>query len=331
MNSKAQTSPVFKYIFAAVAGVIVLIFFITFGAQYIGLQETKSSSEIATSLNHVLDALLTVEGTNAPIDTPFERDLYITCNRISFKGGYPTDLEKIVFAPTILEETSKLHVWTIGWRFPFKVTNLFYISSPNTYFYLVHDSSTKQQVEKLTSSSFTNYIPTLYKRQAIGINQLDTSLLTQIKNQAKNARIKFAFFTTPSNAQQIKRELPNSEIVYLNVNSEWEGEVTFYDTGDKVMLLGLPFVYGAIFSDSAYNFNCSISKALDHLKFMVGLYTEKAKYIRIKERGNCNYQLIIENLVEFSSRNTATSLIEQRAKLEDVNDLLIKNGCISIF
>lgn len=329
MKRKGQLSPAFKYIFAAIAGFILLIFFIVIAGQYLDFFETKSSTEIAISLNHVLDALLIIEGANKPIEPPFNDNIFITCNSLKFEKGFSARFEKIIFSPSILE-SNQLNTWTIGWYFPFRVANFFYIANPDTQFFLVYDSRTKSQIERLTSSSFPNYMPPLYRRQAIHINSIDNTFMNQVKSQAKGGRVKFAFFTAPTNENQILSKIPNSEIVYLDVDEDFYGEVTFQEDRKKAMILGLPFVYGAIFSDSSFNYECSVNKALDNLNFLANLYADKALQIRSKQRA-CNFLPLKDSLIALAELKDQDLLIAKKANVQDLNRLIVEEGCNAVF
>jgi len=138
----------FNWIFVIVAGAIILAFFINFGMKYMELQNKKLGVQAARGIENELDNLKTVQlYTELPLG--LNTKIEFSCNNFKVNDYASRGLsDKIIASDRIIEGKSLL-LWTQEIYAPFKIGNIFYISSSERKHYLIYDSSSFEFVKGL--------------------------------------------------------------------------------------------------------------------------------------------------------------------------------------
>ena len=170
------------------------------------------------------------------------------------------------------------NVWTKTWIYPFPITNFYYITDKNYYFFYP-DYNLIQNIPKIFN---IKTYPDKVEEDAILI-----------------------FFEQPTQQELIQYK--NHKIKIINNN-----KVTFYPSktatyyGDEMFL-------GAIFTDDITKFNCLKNKALNKLKIIASVYQKKAETLA---RINCQdkYQMMINLLESFKTNPINSEAIQNLDK-----------------
>lgn len=110
------------WVLAVVAGAIVFIFLITFAFKSYSLTSSMSESRYINYLDIQLDALSLSQNLYKTID--LDQETIFTCDQITV-NKFSKTTQKIIFSNA---KKGKSHVFTKSWEFPYKITNIFYIT-----------------------------------------------------------------------------------------------------------------------------------------------------------------------------------------------------------
>src|SRR3989344_5590277 len=121
-----------SWLFAVIAGIVILLFFVYFSIQHTDLFGKLTAQRAAEELDITFTG---IKSTLSLTTLEFGKkiDLKFTCNNeigekvyINNKGG-KTLKGNIVFAPD--GNSDSFNVWTLDWNAPFKITNFIFLNS----------------------------------------------------------------------------------------------------------------------------------------------------------------------------------------------------------
>lgn len=257
---KRGLSQVFKYILVALAGAVILIFFINFAYQQISLKEDLNSAVFSRLLNSNFDSFSISSNADKTIDLGREVELHFneisnsfSCGKVGVDNVQPISNNNIIFAPRDVN-TDKLNLWTARWSMPFAVVNFFYVLGDDTRLNIVGTNPFAKElrgdlnnVEFIPKRFFTNAdnVKTIYVQQAsrnVGVNEV----------------LIYGF-------QDCEEEKDNHLC---------RGRAKF-SNGDKIFL-GKEMMYAAMFSNSLEDYQCGVNRGFVKLTKIVELYQSKA-------------------------------------------------------
>lgn len=144
MNSKqGQLEISFNWIYIMIAGVVILLFF----TGIIVRQKVASEQQLSTDVVRIMESIFTAAGvsekTKNSIDTSGITDYTLTFTCENGVGEYGVkDGSRVqnaiepVFAPLELH-SSRLNLWSLPYKLPFKVIDFLFITSENTKYFLL--------------------------------------------------------------------------------------------------------------------------------------------------------------------------------------------------
>ncbi len=331
MDKKGQGEQ-FNWILVIVAGAIILSFFIMFVFKYIELQGKRQDVETLRFFGQgVLSAAskLQVGSGGAAIDSEGDEGL---------RFGYPVNLgykcdedgalvlinqgesawykldDEIVYIDKeeSLKSLDGLDLWILPWNYPFHVTNFIYLANSNTKFYLVYDQSTSDFVNDEVELS------SVFNAEKIQKNQLKPG-----------SNMKIVYFTSQnppaSEINSMKKNLKDLDFIYIKGD-----EASFFNLEEKewsepVKFYGKEQLYGAILSNNEKNFECNTNRALERVRIISKLYSERARFLgQIDKRAGCQYSSMANALSRYAEGN-----FELEKAIEEQN--LAGAGCIWVF
>ncbi len=335
MFKHGVASSVFKYIFALVAGFLILLFFVRFAWNMTNTEDEFRNAEVGFIIDDSLTALSVSEDQKEPIpEEPWPSDIELnigkglTCGKLSSSSySYPSN--KIIFSPSKLKGT-QIQAWTQTWYYPFKIDNFFFLSNKNSKYYLVSESNTGEVSEFIRSidsstlpTDTTEHIPTSFGVESITKNQVEG----MINFAARYDFVKFIFFNTHSNIPQ------GANVRYAEINyadCEWDksdedcrGSVIFQGS-KKSFFIGKPMFYGAIFADDFEGYTCQLSEIYKSVEIISGFYSEKANLLYIKNQGCDTYNAVQANLDALKALAKAKSM--DYDKFHSIKNSLVKNN-----
>ncbi len=320
-------SPIFKYIFAVIAGGIFLIFFVNLAGNIINTGNIETSAESVQRLINTLNAYSTAENANEPLELPFETTFLFDCNRIQIDVSKDNtkapsqDSKHVIFAPFKLKG-KVINMWTKQYSINdfMPITNFFYFTNSDYRYILVYDSQSKTFVEDLynsipkTSLNKKVFDVLVFHRDSLNINEIR-------KASSTFEEVKFIYFTSP-----LDTNLPNQKVI--KIEPKEQGQIIFED-GTASQFLGKEMILGAIFSDDAFQYECSLELLKDKIKGMSKLYLNKITLSKQKNQA-CDYTPISNTLQAIQTADLA-QLKEKVELLEQQNDRLLEDeNCIAI-
>ncbi|MDD5650891.1 MAG: hypothetical protein PHF86_10830 [Candidatus Nanoarchaeia archaeon] len=292
---KAQMQ--FNWAFVIIAGAVILGFFVTFTVKYIDTQNMKESAIIS---NDIYNMLYNLQGssfkTDLEVPLGITANLDFTCDRMVINNFASESLKKqFIFSPKTMK-TNTLNLWVQQWKYPFKISNLFYISPKEKKYYILYDEKSAPFVLSLD-------IP----------KRFNVEKITTMPNfEDKNVRL-ISFTSKPGD---------------INIEPNENGKVTI--NNKEYPLFGMPLVYGALFSE---NYPCLIDKLLKRLSEIIDIYRTKADYLYTLTP-NCDYSQIKLTLSTLKSKVDSKNYNEIKnyiTILNEQNTNLLGNNCQPLY
>ena len=275
VNKRGVVEVQFHWIFILIVGAFILTFFIGIALWYKEKADVRLQADVLSKLGNILKKSSQISAASKAHQLP-DLDLTFRCDpeacndygctsslEIGKSGlNFPIDTE-VIFAPRKIK-ANNLITWTQSWNAPFKVTNMLYITTSQYQYIVVKPASpsstdiAQQLYDKLKESTYITV-------QLVENNALDQFI------EVPNVEYKYIVFNNPSlSSLQDKK--------YLLINGDLtSGTVTFKDSMLLLPYLGLPSLLGAVFSDDANFYRCTMNKAIAQFKLVSVIYLEKAK------------------------------------------------------
>ncbi len=310
LNKKGALDMSFGWIFAIIAGGIILSLAIYGVVKFTDIQKTQQSAETSKNIDSLLNPLESSfeTGQKVTITAPVETRIYVKCNTDGGLGSQRIQTAQKTFnqwsdnGPSILSKDKYIFVespaeaegFTIfsksfsfptdeSYEFPFKVADLIYLI-PNTKTYCFLDSP--QDIES-------------------EINDLN---IDNVKTENCNSGDIRVCFGSSGDC--------DIEVGYSQGIVEKQSKRVYFES-DALM-------YGAIFSDEA-NYECQLERLIGRAEDLSKIYQEKS---RIEREFGCDGDLesdliIFENLLEsFSSSRDIIGIGNQAKVLNKLNSRL---------
>lgn len=279
----------FKWIFALVAGFVIFLFLINFGYQHIYLSETKTSAVLLNQFENQLESLSIAESLSKEIDLGSVFEINFDCNSISDENG-KINTEKIIFSNKKIKAKTFL-LWTKLWKYPFGITNFFYLIDKNTNFYFFD-----------APYELTSQIPPIFP------------IYSFPDEVPKDAII--IFFNQPTTSQLQEYKDHKIKIIQNNKITFYPGKTTTY-YGDEMLI-------GAIFTDDYNKFECLRNKAIKKLEIISYVYQKKAETLSKYECSD-KYLMIINLINNFKTN------LQNPESIENADKEIERNGCTTLF
>ncbi|MBI4155464.1 hypothetical protein HY498_05265 [Candidatus Woesearchaeota archaeon] len=324
-SKKGDISQPFIFIFAIVAGALILTFLLWFARGHVRIESLKSSQEAAFYFDETLTLLSAGEDVYKSIDNPLKREYEISCGTLKVEEGKPAKLNSIVFSPKQLS-ANKLSIYSKSILFPFKIANIYIISDPSKRYLFVYDERTKDLVESFKKDIRVK-LPEVFNFQLISKQNLISTLNELTKQQIT----RFVLFTQLSqqDINKILQKFP-TDILLIDYQ-DGSGNLKFISktsTADS-NFFSLPLLYAAIFSEDQNTYECSKAQLLNRLKLLSKFYSQKASLLN-SAFTNCPYPQAsgVLNSIDIS---TLESLKSFRISLEEVNNILAGGNCAPVY
>jgi len=308
---KGQISSLFKYIFGFVAGALFLIFFVTFGYNYLGFAGSLGSTELVVFLDDSLSTLSVSSAVEDTLDVGQTLDFQIYEGMIS-SNSRSKSTNKIIYSAFALEG-KKIGVASRELSVPYSVGNLFYLDDGTTLYVVVYDSMTSELLDDLNLFSFMNLIE-------MDTNDFDINAVKAVESGFD--KVRFIFLTKNNYKTQIS-SIKNYDV--LEVSSPVEGYGTIsYEDGD-VIYLGNEMLLGGILCENAVAYEFNLDLVFEKMNVVTGVYYDKAKFLSTR-LPNCGYTPIKTALNNYKSYvgnvDSASSYASKVENLDDLNKVL---------
>lgn len=287
----------FKFILSIVIGALILIFFIYFAFQHIGVSEKVSAVELVNYLDLKLDILSTSISSYTQFNFPDKKNINFICNKILIdykKDTYSTSTDKIIAAPSQLKENN-IQIWTKSWSFPFKVTNFYYIANKKINFY-IEDLSLIEKIPKI-----------------FNVHKLDN-----LNNIPENSIVVFS--SSPQNLQELLKN--NIKVIHILNNNQ----IIFYPESKTASYLNEEMLFLAIFSQNYNYYECLKQKSIEKLTKISSIYRQESLLLKTKSKQECSF---IYDQLASTLNNLPIALNPD--KIKNLNEELEYNACPKIY
>ncbi len=313
MQKKGEFSELFKYIFVLIAGLALLSVFIYFGREITETGEALSSTETREILDHYLTTLSTVEYISTPAELDFDTTINFntpTCQQLTVEkkegSSTPAAYHHLIYAPKKLTG-NKLNIWSYGWRYPYRITNFFYINNNRVKTYIIGDQTLVTQLLK--------DIPT-----TMNIQQGTSTNINDYKEDAKNYDLVKIIVLGPGKAQRQENVLlitiqPEQCNEQPDGNHEYTCHGTVHFPEGNAPFNGLAMLYGTFFTTTLVDYQCVHQEATKELERISSIYATKQTLLRQQQPSCTQFNLNFQWPNPEQWHTQATSLATQNENL----------------
>jgi hypothetical protein len=310
----------FNWVFALIAGIVIILLFTTVIARHKDASEASTNAMILRNLDAIFSGSESSAGTASSINIP-ETKIEFGCNAYTI-GGLSKQLISInVFAPSVLEGDS-ITALTLGWDVPYRAANLIYLTNPRIRYVFVGNSD--------LAGSLFEMVP-----KEINKDKYESVAYVQDKDDEE---VRLIFFgqvaSVPQNIKSAKK------LTALQVD-ESALSLKFYSLeGNEFVLKGEsyylenPGLLGAVFADNKEVYNCTMESALKNLNIASKVYQKKAEALKSR-KPDCEYDTTSVTSIASASGTFTHSGIRQiydvAKQLETQNKELQRRSCPTIY
>lgn len=373
-NRKAEISITFNWIYVAIAGAVILLFFTGLIIKSKTTADQQLSYDVITLLDSIFTGAQSSENTKTPLDTSglvqetllFDCEDRVTSYRLQNTPAQAQAPLAPIFSPTSLQSPSLL-LWSLPYKFPFKVIDFLFVTSPNTKYFLL--ASTPQTTE------FANEFAKATQDKDPK-NQVNTQLVPDAQTYStiqpqNNYQVRFIDLegtTIPTQAPPAAiRQLADSRVsavafqgnvahFYQKKGSQWIASPGSHPEGMTIASITKQrdaAKYAAIFAGNELLYRCNMQKAFERLWYVSEVYgggvNGQGKLADIISYYTTNHPEsaclpLLQNLIAplHSLNNLATTctrsetcaisdLILRASDIENQNLLLSQNGCLTLY
>jgi hypothetical protein len=273
-SRRAQLDVQFNWIFILIAGAVILGLFFKVASTQRQLSEDKSAIRLMTDFDAITKAALQSRDTIQKVQLPsigLHFECPATCGCQMLFGRFPLAFgDSVIFAPPAVEGT-EARLWVLDWRVPFRVTNMLYITNPETHLYLVYDDSAASQdlLDRLRK-----LMPAEIDYDAISIDGLQN-----VRNE-NYARVHFVFLGMQQSLIPVAARYKGTAIRGVSVLAD--GRLVFSSMGTRGETTqeegyaGDEMLMGAIMAGDALTYHCNALTAFTRLAGVASVYQERA-------------------------------------------------------
>ncbi|MDP3917033.1 MAG: hypothetical protein Q8Q42_01980 [Nanoarchaeota archaeon] len=329
-RKKGDTSILFNWIFAIIAGAVILMFFVKFSFVSISGNKMLEGNRILVFLDDKLDAFGVGEGSDT-INLNDDFKIGFSCGVISSgetanNNFYERSTDKVLFSPQILKG-DEIKVWTKKWEFPYGIATFFYLGNPKNRILFVAESYNVDEV-----LSIADNIPPIFKVQVTDKQKFDPGLfLSQVKGYDKFTVV---YFGTPSfTVNQLKSLYGvNVEVIIIDLENN---TAKIYDSFGNVydeFYIGDEMMYGLIFSGSGYS--CIKERAIQRYQVIDSIYSDKVTRLMGKTKDQTCIDMLNEArkmLDNYRYINEKDDFYDMFDRIKKQNEDLEKKGCSGVY
>lgn len=316
----------FNWIFVLIAGGLILSFFFGVAMKQRSLSEERLSVTLSSDLENILTSAVVSEGTAQVLPVP-SKGLSFECSRgcdcrFSVGGASKSFSDLVIFGPSDMERDGL--VWSVDWSFPYRITNLLFIASPEIMYYFVGGDS--------------RVMDRIVRRLPPQLDYRVVSSVSEISDEGFD-RARFVFFSGVETPPGFFEE---SSGISLEGNI-----VSFYDDG-WVRVASFPFAgddlfLGAVFSDDVM-FGCNLRSAFSRASNVASVMSGRASGLQSLSDSfgsSCFYDGAVGLLDQQSSLAASLSVDLKldglsdfdrlASQVEQVNRNLVRQSCPGLF
>ncbi len=276
LSRKGMIEVQFNWVFVMIAGAMILFFFIAVVQKQRTLSEQKIAANIMTDLEAITTGAKVSRGTLQLISIP-NIEIGVSCESCDCRY-FVSDVskqfkDKVIFAPTLLKGRSIIS-WTLDWSVAFRATNVLYLTTAQTKYYIVGDRTDPLVAE--INRSIPNKINYEIVAPANAHLIMDHNF-DRIRIIFMNEDGIETFDTTPFESSQLS-------MLDVSGQSMVRGDLHFFEYSDGALkfdheasYLNKEMLLGAILTDSYDVYSCNVVSALRSLDYVSQIYEKRTE------------------------------------------------------
>ena len=332
MKKKAQIQLTFNWIYIAIAGAVILLFFFSIIVKQKTVSEERLSIDVVEIMRSILAGAGVSEKTKNFIDASGLADytLYFDCNDgvgefgIKDRPARTQNAIDPIFAPRTIKG-SRIIVWSLPYKMPFKVMDFLMITSSTNKYYILGSGDFVNEFINATEGFNRQYI--LNVKEIDADKNLDVRIIDADGTHIPGSSV-------PANLQQFPDEKV-SAVVFSGTN-----QVDYYQkdgtSWKKTNLNPIRIIslsgerdaarYAAVFSGDDKTYQCNMQKAFRRLEILTEVYGgDNIDFLemggKLKEMddyytslGNSAHPDCLGNIKNYKQANLLDSLAELKNK-----------------
>lgn len=268
LQKKGVSPDLFIWIFATVAGALLLLFFILWSGQHATTSTTVEDIEFLRSLEQQISSLSTTDALSKTLIFPKRLDVHIDCDTF-FTDTAVEQSSLFLFSPALLTGQQYTLVG-LPWRFPFYLDTFYYLIPQGSLVLLFYDPAAASFVTSLD-------LPSTMPVKSLPLSAYSLSTL---KQQLQGySRVTLVFFGGSPDTSALLAALRPTPITILEINLQ-QHLLTFYPSGQQRPYFGDALLVGAFFGPEQYA--CHSQHALERFRMMAALYQQKVTLLQQK-------------------------------------------------
>ncbi|MBD3259064.1 hypothetical protein GF371_00370 [Candidatus Woesearchaeota archaeon] len=287
-NKKGAIEVQMNWIFIAIIGCIILLFFVTVAVKQRSASQQRLIGEVVKDLDSYISGALSSTQAATVIPIP-DFEVQFDCNEYRIEKQRNLLENRVVFATdSVSPEDRQLVVWSLPWNIPYLVTNFLYVTGPGVKYVFAYKQSQEPNYKEFCEELITDKID----KEIVYIQEDGT---IDFANE-NNYKLKIVVLgghqvTPPAFAYNEKttilivspfdrtQKYPIGNLEYYQYGKETRN---FEKEGETLTFIGIPSLVGAIFSDSYENYNCLMEKAVRNLNVVNTILIEKVNLLSSK-------------------------------------------------
>ncbi|MBI4983359.1 hypothetical protein HZC32_01840 [Candidatus Woesearchaeota archaeon] len=351
VNKRSQIEVTFNWVYILIAGAVILLFFIGIIIKQRAVSEENIHREVLQKLETIFAAARVSEDTKYSIDASGLADytLYFNCEEgitrygIKDAGLEIEDAVNPLFAPAEIS-SPKLITWSMPYKLPFKVTDLFFVIPANTEFFVLGENKFAQELLNATREDNDRG------------TKLNINPIKKLDDIAVKGKIPVKIIDTEGNSKIYEKPIPpllseleNQKVTLVSFIGPNQDKVNYYGkegaTWVKLNSQPLSIIsfdeeretakYAAIFSGGNKMYGCEMYKTIKRLSYLNEIYAGKLAEMSVY------YEKNSELLYAQACKNTLTELKDELqsyqlrvkaclASVKDSKDLSHEDNCIEL-
>lgn len=299
-TKKAAIEIQFNWIFALIAGGLILFFFITVISGQKETSEQKLHTELTSQFELIFAGQGVATGTKNQIAIP-PVPISFGCNDYSIGDQSRAFGNSIVFSPPKIEDNMMLTA-TRAWLIPFKVSNFIYLTAPNIKYYFVGFNEELQTLIEEAMPLGETYYEFVdeagYANLQYERNPFVKFVFNGIAEQPENIpNLPGSFLDlTPDQVRGVNlvpqiRSIADFDGKTAMVFLKKEGNGWSLDdesvSQESFVNIKFEMFLGGVFAGTAELFQCNMRRAFFRLKYVAGVYDTKLQQLQRKPQYNC--------------------------------------------
>lgn len=338
------------WIFVMIAGALILSFFFLMASKQRSLSQTKLEATLSSDVESVLVGAMVSKGVaqslpSIPQGLSFECSSGCDCRISIGRASVPFD-NKVIFSPFLLEDRPSV-VWSVDWKFPYRVANFLYLTNPDFKYYFVYDDS---QLSASLHERLVRNIPPPIMAEGNIPAQVDFSSVRASELQSVQAgdhrHTRFVFVNV--DILPVSDSFRRESFDAVRLIQHASPRVEFYENdgaGFKFITqkayAGLPSLYAAVFAENVDMYKCGLQTAFKRMVFVSDIFEERASGLEANTGPDCTY-LAIQGL--FSDQASLASQLSEgidssimpeldrlQSQIARENRRLVEQSCPELF